>query len=133
MEKQHMVACGCSIVSLPCMGSRANAGPAGPGGHRGRGHLQPTHLQPQGWWAARIKELSTNDLTRGSICLQDQYAAIDSCAVSRALDVSETPTGNPQTRKSVTVAPHNLTSMCTAASAETTIDGSQISPATGDQ
>lgn len=44
----------------------------------------------------------TNYLTRGSICLQDQYAANDSCAVLWALDVSKPSTGkSPEPELSV--------------------------------
>lgn len=45
MEKRHMVACGCSIVSLPTwVHGPTQALRAPPPGHRGRGRLQPPHL-----------------------------------------------------------------------------------------
>lgn len=100
-------------------------------GHRGCGHLPATTttVASQVWWAARIKQMFTNDLTRGSICLQDQCAATHSCAVSWALDVTTVnPTSNLQTRNSVSRC--RIPLRC-AAPAETICDGQPTSACHG--
>lgn len=93
MEKRHMVACGCSIVSLPTWvhgPTQALRAPP-PRPPRPRPPPTTTPVASREWRAARIQQTFTNYLTRGSICLQDQYATIDLCEVSWALDVSDPP------------------------------------------
>lgn len=67
-----------------------------------------TPVASQVWWAAGIKQMFTNDLTRGSICLQNQCAATLSCAVSWAWGVSKPHQQSPDPE--FYVAPQVLTS-----------------------
>lgn len=109
------------LQTVSHMGSRANAGPCQACGRRGCGHLSHHAFRWGVGWAGRIKQMFTNDLTRGSICLQEQCAATLSCTVSW-LDISK-PHRQSSYPNSV---PRRRISFGCAAPSETAFDGSKL-------